>query len=654
MISQSTTQPTGTPTASGSVPSQRCNGGLWQGLEVAIRSGVIPFFQSWHPGYIPPGLQSSAQPDEGPAFTFGSADGQNSSFFQGVELGVRLVSPYTVLPAEIGTLLEGFVTLSAATRLRDLFGGLGATTASASGQSRADITVDGSPTNDKSKKKNKPQQIPQRTSPSVTTSVRAGPLPKAAVALGTLSGLTAAAATSPSDRKTERWIAVPDAETLGKIGRDPNYPLNGTYRQTADFDGSRLPHSIGNKTHAFTGEYHGQCHTIGNLRQCMVKKLAGDVDRLCFTNASIRSSNPAGVVACEVSDGGTASNIRVENSHVTREGDGYGGTGIVGGDIRGTVANITAVDCSVRAKGVTGIGGGYSKGTVANITAMNCTVEGSYAGIGAGSVFHGSVANTTAVNCKVETYEGHAGIGAGLLYYASAADTTAMNCKVKVTALNGHAGIGAGLTYHGSVTDTAALNCKVETSRGNAGIGAGSVYDDGNVAHTTAMDCTVKTLCGDAGIGAGTVRSGTVANTHVFNSTIESEYGAASIGGGPDSTVCNVHVNDELQPDSAGDCRYLLDHFCEDIDPRLVRANCQPGDDHFGALTSDTVTGFEFCPASGATLALPTSAASPGIGATADLALWASAFVLAGVAGVCIYRHCYRRSSAADDPHRKW
>ena len=126
MISQSTVQPTDTSIASGSVPAQpTMSGGLWAGLEVAIRSGVIPFFQSLHPDYFPPGLQPSAQPGAGPAFSIASADGQSNGFLQGAELVARLVSPHALLPAEISTLLEGLVTLSAASRLRDQFAALG-------------------------------------------------------------------------------------------------------------------------------------------------------------------------------------------------------------------------------------------------------------------------------------------------------------------------------------------------------------------------------------------------------------------------------------------------------------------------------------------------------------------------------------------------
>ena len=45
------------------------------------------------------------------------------------------------------------------------------------------------------------------------------------VLLGVLSELTAAGAASPANNRTGVWVAVPDAEAMGKIGLNPGYPL---------------------------------------------------------------------------------------------------------------------------------------------------------------------------------------------------------------------------------------------------------------------------------------------------------------------------------------------------------------------------------------------------------------------------------------------
>ncbi|WP_257267154.1 hypothetical protein, partial [Endozoicomonas sp. ONNA2] len=226
MISQTTVQPTGTSMASPSVSIQpSVNGGVWAGLKAAIRFGVVPLFQSLHPDYIPSGVRRSAQPEGGPAFTIGSTDGQSSSFFQGIGPGARLLSSFTVLPAEVSTLLEGFETLFATARLKDQ---LEATTAPASGQSQ----VDGSASNDKDKKKTTPHQERQRASPPAAAMT--GQLPKAAVALVALSGMAATGAASPANNKTDRWNAV----SVGKIDHNPDYPLNGTPVNAAPLEAS--------------------------------------------------------------------------------------------------------------------------------------------------------------------------------------------------------------------------------------------------------------------------------------------------------------------------------------------------------------------------------------------------------------------------------
>ena len=52
--------------------------------------------------------------------------------------------------------------------------------------------------------------------------------------LGVLSELTAAGAASPANNRTGVWVAVPDAEAMGKIGLNPGYPLidTGAYATT--------------------------------------------------------------------------------------------------------------------------------------------------------------------------------------------------------------------------------------------------------------------------------------------------------------------------------------------------------------------------------------------------------------------------------------
>ncbi|WBA83912.1 hypothetical protein [Endozoicomonas sp. GU-1] len=123
---------------------------------------------------------------------------------------------------------------------------------------------------------------------------------------------------------------MPNATILGMIGRDPDYPLNGTYRQTADIDGSQLNQSIGNKNESFTGEYDGQCRTISDLSDCFVDTLQGSIRNLHFTGANIISQKTTGLAACVVYVNGTVSDIWAGNVHIFTWGK-FAHAGIGGG-----------------------------------------------------------------------------------------------------------------------------------------------------------------------------------------------------------------------------------------------------------------------------------------------------------------------------------
>ncbi|WP_163370284.1 hypothetical protein [Endozoicomonas acroporae] len=273
-------------------------------------------------------------------------------------------------------------------------------------------------------------------------------------------------------------IKINDTKTLDKIGRDPCYPLNGIYQQTADIVVTQDFQSIGNNTDPFTGEYDGQCRTISALSDCFVATLKGRISDLHLTGANIiNSTKVTGLAACVVDINGTVSGVRAENAHIST--DNYAGIG--GGEVRGTVANTTAVNSTVKTSGLlayAGIGGGWVTGTVANTTAVNSTVGTSGtdadAGIGGGLVnLGGRVVYTTAVNSRVKT-EGdnaHAGIGGGMVDNGgTVANTTAVNSRVKTSGKNARAGIGEGMVHRGgTVANTTAVNSYVNGDIENFG-----------------------------------------------------------------------------------------------------------------------------------------------------------------------------------------
>ena len=184
------------------------------------------------------------------------------------------------------------------------------------------LTRDGTQENDNDKIKDTQQNSSQQHRKPTSTAPGSCHLPNAAAVLGALSGLAAVGLAASATCDSE--IKVADAEILGMIGRNESFPRNCTYRQTVPcIDGSQLQ-SIGDENHPFTGIFHGENGTIGNLRHCLIKKLAdgGSVDSLRFTKANINSTGPAAVVACEISGNAMISNIRVENAHVSTSGPG--------------------------------------------------------------------------------------------------------------------------------------------------------------------------------------------------------------------------------------------------------------------------------------------------------------------------------------------
>ncbi|MGO0306924.1 hypothetical protein ACTL6P_09990 [Endozoicomonas acroporae] len=156
-----------------------------------------------------------------------------------------------------------------------------------------------------------------------------------------------------------RWGSL---AVFRESGVEPLLPDNTPDRVLInDNDEDNSPsQSIGNDTHPFTGILRGkeEKRTIGNLRNCLVKTLAGEgcVDSLRFTGANITSTGSTGVVACKISDQATVSNICVDMANVFD-----------------TVADTTAVNCHVES---TGSGGG--------------------AGVGAGLIRHSTVSETIA------------------------------------------------------------------------------------------------------------------------------------------------------------------------------------------------------------------------------------------------------------------
>ena len=588
--------------------------GRWTGLGVAVCSGVVPFLQSLDPSYIPPNTQQ--KPFNGPAFTLCS--GEDSGFLQGVELAARLASSCAGLSEEISNMLGTAISALAVLRFsRDQWAAM------------SDSVSEGGKTdhpnnNDKEKVKKAPAYKRQSSGKSGAAALGGGQLPRAAVALGAISCLATVAAQSP--------IEVADVQTLNKIGRDPNYPLDGRYRQSSDIDGGGLSQSIGSRSLPFTGQYDGQRHTIYNLQRCLVQTMGngGRVDSLRFAGVNIHSTNTTGVVACEILDNALASNIVVKDACVATSGEEKF-AGIGAGYVRGAVTNITVVNGTVTTFGTkahAGISAGKLEGIDSAVTgcvSVNCKVSifGDWAksGIGAGHVKNGTVTDTLAVDSEVlaEGEDAATGIGAGQVDHGGIVNrTTGVRSWAIASAGFSRVGIGVGAVIVGTVNNTVAVRCLSLTSNtaAFAGIGAGDAHVGGDrskrsiVDRTTSVNSTVSTsgTLASAGIGVGSGAHGvSVSNTLAVYSEVLAPFADAGIAVGQrflgsdfDHTRaigcvlqssgenevfwgrsgnferCNVLVNGKNVSDTPRGCNCSLADLDKYAAPDLVTEDCKP------------------------------------------------------------------------------
>ncbi|WP_206679411.1 ZmpA/ZmpB/ZmpC family metallo-endopeptidase-related protein, partial [Endozoicomonas acroporae] len=640
--------------------------GRWRGWEV-IQTGASAFIRSLHPLYDPLNshrhLPVQDVADSAAGIDLWGVVGQNNNFHQFTALAGRAIAAYSGLPPEINSLLSYLANLAAVGRFAsdqlNAFSACGGSIPEPG--THREKTPDETLENTKGKTRKASQNLRHQYDKSAAPTLPASQLPNTPLALGALVGLSAVGAASAS--ASDRWINVADAENLGKICRDKG-SCSKQYRLTDDFNDNQLSRSIGSKKNPFTGKLDGNYRTIGKLSKCLVKHLSaeGRIENLTLSDAKITSTDPAGVVACEMSDNAKISNIRVERANVTtNKEDAYAaiGVGIVNGG--GTITNMTALDCSVETSG-----------------------ESGSAGIGAGSLKSGAVNNMVAVNCDVTTKgeAATAGIGAGFSNQGIVNHTTAVDCRVETTERGAYAGIGVGVQRKGKVTDTTALNCTVKTKgySAYAGIGAGSSEEVSTVNHTTAVNCHVVTEGGmaNAGIGIGSFDSGwsgneNITNTKVFNSSVTtSKYADGSISGGDNPFICNVTVGGELKRPDKG-CQYWRDNdICEIIAPDLAKLKLQidnycpgtsitettattPGStmnsSNSGSVTTTTspttrpkVQKTNFSGPDPATFAAPTPpVASPSPAVIACIATLGTVIIV--LAGVIAYRYYSQRSS---------
>jgi len=170
-------------------------------------------------------------------------------------------------------------------------------------------------------------------------------------------------------------IEIASVEHLLKIGRDPSYPLNGSYALVADLDlKGRIWHPIGNEdgteSKPFSGSFDGRGHTISNMTSGteakplahkddgwgMFSYLTGDVRNLVLENTYFNvyaeydvsdgvpeGYNGVGAVAGYLGGGGVIEKVAVVNSTLADFGSRQTRVGGIVGSVTGTGGTVR--DC---------------------------------------------------------------------------------------------------------------------------------------------------------------------------------------------------------------------------------------------------------------------------------------------------------------------
>ena len=247
------------------------------------------------------------------------------------------------------------------------------------------------------------------------------------LALALLLALLPAAALAEASANTV--IEIKSADDLKKIGQDASYPLNGSYRLTANIDlgGSSNPWTpIGSSySNSFTGVFDGEGHAISGLYVYVngndtYAGLFGWIGDYGNTGAIVKNLRVSGSVATESSSGARAGGIAgtcfygtVQNcafsGPVSAAGRGYAvmAGGVVGSNY-GTVSgcehrddeiSATSVNANSNAGGVVGYNSVGKVENCANIEgAVTATKDGGdYAS--AGGVVGGNANNGTVSYC---------------------------------------------------------------------------------------------------------------------------------------------------------------------------------------------------------------------------------------------------------------
>ncbi|MCK5893093.1 MAG: hypothetical protein KAG53_01520 [Endozoicomonadaceae bacterium] len=313
-----------------------------------------------------------------------------------------------------------------------------------------------------------------------------------------------------SDRKTastnpKNMKDIPkdinNIEMLNKIGRDPDFPANGTYRFTQNLDGSGFKAPMNN----FCGVLDGNGYAISGVTCCLTQVLSGHgvIKNLTVIGANIFSADCSSVIAGFMTGNASIKFVTVTDSHVTSPlVEGYGisvdlNNGIITEYMDGytCIENCKVENCTLTALSTADVTGGCLSGVMdgfpktTNNTIKGCRIN--------------SVANYASIGCVSGVMEGHPKSSSD---YVSGCHCTTHGDHTRV-------GIATSVVYNGVIIKNGTFIDSTATAHGNNSMVAivpttyeGVMSDSVNtISDSTADNCTLTANASDSNASVWTL-----------------------------------------------------------------------------------------------------------------------------------------------------
>ncbi|MCK5893821.1 MAG: hypothetical protein KAG53_05310 [Endozoicomonadaceae bacterium] len=322
-----------------------------------------------------------------------------------------------------------------------------------------------------------------------------------------------------SDRKTastnpKNMKDIPkdinNIEMLNKIGRDPDFPANGTYRLTNSLEGSGFKAPM----KSFSGVLDGNGYAISGLNCCLATTLSGNavIENLIVSGANINNSNCSSVIAVLMTENARIKFVTINDCHVASTSTSHASfDGIVTKFMKGhaCIENTHVKDCTITMLTYNGWGGFLSAGMSENSESVNNTIKNcsmtsesdlSITGFLSGFMEHGAKSSNNDVSeCNFISRGSHAIAAMATARVSDGVIIKNITFTNSIITLIGPKSSAAivpnGHGNQSTISDSTAINCKITANASDSNASLWTLADPKHlmVENCKDINCTVVT-----------------------------------------------------------------------------------------------------------------------------------------------------------------